>query len=82
MKRSTGDDQMISERTMGYVLMTGANWAKPIGTFRLTIEKDSPEQLLTVCADGLEKTGPTRFELLRKDFSPEQDIRMMMLQRF
>ena len=82
MKRSTGDDQMISERTMGYVLTTGANWAKPIGTFRLTIEKDSPEQLLTVCADGLEKTGPTRFELLRKDFSPEQDIRMMMLQRF
>ena len=82
MKRSTGDDQMISERTMGYVLTTGANWAKPIGAFRLTIEKDSPEQLLTVCADGLKKTGPTRFELLRKDFSPEQDIRMMMLQRF
>jgi hypothetical protein len=81
MKRSTGDDQMITERTLGYVLTTGANWAKPIGTFRLTIEKDSPEQLLTVCADGIKKTGPTSFELLRKDFSPEQDIAMMMLQR-
>jgi hypothetical protein len=81
MKASAGEDELISERTMGYVLTTGANWAKPIGTFRLTIEKDSPEQLLTVCADGLKKTGPTRFELLRKDFSPEQDIRMMMLQR-
>ena len=45
-------------------------------------EGDSTEQLLTVCADGLKKTGPTRFELLRQDFSPEQDIRMMMLQRF
>jgi Domain of unknown function (DUF4424) len=82
MKASAGKDELISERTMGYVLTTGANWAKPIGTFRLTIEKDSPEQLLTVCADGLKKTGPTRFELLRKDFSPEQDIKMMMLQRF
>lgn len=81
MKASAGKDELISERTMGYVLTTGANWAKPIGTFRLTIEKDSPEQLLTVCADGLKKTGPTRFELLRKDFSPEQDIRMMMLQK-
>lgn len=80
LKASTGRDQLISERTMGYVLKTGANWAKPIGSFHLTIEKDSPEQLVTLCAEGLKKTGPTRFELTRKDFSPEQDIKILMLQ--
>lgn len=80
MKRSTGEGQMISERTLGYVLTTGANWAKPIGSFHLTIEKDSPDQIITLCAEGLKKIGPTRFELTRVEFTPEQDIQIMMLQ--
>ena len=82
MKKAVGGEQLIGERTMGYVLKTGANWAKPIGTFHLTIEKDAPDQLMTLCAEGLKKTGPTRFELTRNDFSPEQDIQIMMLQTF
>lgn len=82
MKKTVTAEQLIGERTMGYVLKTGANWAKPIGTFHLTIEKDAPDQLMTLCAEGLKKTGPTRFELTRKDFSPEQDIKIMMLQKF
>ena len=81
MKRSTGEGQMISERTLGYVLTTGANWAKPIGSFHLTIEKDSPDQIITLCAEGLKKIGPTRFELTRVEFTPEQDIQIMMLQK-
>lgn len=80
MKRSAGDDQMISERTLGYVLTTGANWARPIGSFRLTIEKDAPDQIITLCAEGLQKTGPVRFEMTRTDFTPQDDIRIMMLQ--
>jgi hypothetical protein len=71
---------MISERTLGYVLTTGANWAKPIGSFRLTIEKDAPDQLITLCAEGLKKTSPTRFEMTRTDFTPQDDIRIMMLE--
>lgn len=82
LKKTVGDGQMISERTLGYVLKTGANWAKPIGAFHLTIEKDAPDQLITLCADGLKKTSPTRFEMTRKDFTPEQDISIMMLQTF
>ena len=82
LQAATGENGIIGERTMGYVLKTGANWAKPIGEFHLTIEKDAPEQLITLCATGLKKTGPTRFELTLKDFSPEQDIKIMMLQMF
>lgn len=82
LKKSAGTDSMISERTLGYVLTTGANWAKPIGTFHLTVEKDDPAQLMTLCAPGLKKTGDTRFELTRKDFSPEQDISIMLLQAY
>ncbi len=29
--------------TLGYILTTGANWAKPIQNFKLTIERDASE---------------------------------------
>ncbi len=69
----------IVERTMGYVLKTGANWARPIGKFHLTIEKDEPNQIISLCMDGLRKTGPTRFEAAFTDFTPTEDIRILML---
>lgn len=69
----------IVERTMGYVLKTGANWARPIGTFHVTIEKDEPSQIISLCMDGLRKTSPTRFEATFTDFTPTEDIRILML---
>ena len=35
-----------------YVLGTGRNWKGPIGDFTLTIEKDSPDQLVSLCFPG------------------------------
>lgn len=69
----------IVENTLGYVLKTGANWARPIGTFHLTIEKDEPSQIISLCMDGLRKTSPTRFEATFTDFTPTEDIRILML---
>jgi len=59
---------------LGYVLTTGANWAKPIGKFTLTIER-APGQLVSLCWDkSLRKTGPNVFRAEKSDFLPKKDL--------
>lgn len=70
----------ISPVEIGYILTTGANWKGPIETFHLTIDKEQPRAILSLCMDGLEKTGPTTFELQRNDFTPEKDIRFVVFE--
>lgn len=62
-----------------YVLSTGANWAGPIGTFRLILDKGAPGNMVSGCFDGLSKIGPTRFEATIRDFTPQQDLRFLFL---
>ncbi|EXL03739.1 DUF4424 family protein [Aquamicrobium defluvii] len=61
-----------------YVLRTGANWKGPIGDFRMTIDKLFPDAVLTTCADGIVKTGPTTFTVERTHFTPEHDVRFVV----
>lgn len=57
-----------------YILTTGANWARPIGRFHLTIER-RPGQLVSLCWDkSLKKVSETRFEAVKTDFTPKRDI--------
>ena len=59
---------------LGYILTTGANWAKPIGKFTLTIER-APGQLVSMCWDkSLRKTGPNVFRAEKSDFLPKKDL--------
>ena len=59
---------------LGYVLTTGANWAKPIGKFTLTIER-APGQLVSLCWDkSLRKISPTVFRAEKTDFLPRKDL--------
>ena len=59
---------------LGYILTTGANWAKPIGKFTLTIER-APGQLVSLCWDkSLRKTGPNVFRAEKSDFLPKKDL--------
>lgn len=59
---------------LSYVLTTGANWARPIGTFRLTIERDAKE-LVSLCWDkSLKKVSPTRFVAEKTHFLPKRDL--------
>ncbi|HYD29376.1 MAG TPA: DUF4424 family protein [Azospirillaceae bacterium] len=64
-----------------YVLKTGANWAGPIGRFRLTLDKGDAGRLLSVCLDGLRKTGPTTWVWERDAFTPNRDLRIMLIER-
>ncbi|EKD41473.1 MAG: hypothetical protein ACD_73C00708G0002 [uncultured bacterium] len=65
--------------TMGYILTSGANWKGPIGEFNLIIEKKKQTDLVSLCINGIKKTGPTRFEVHQKDFLPKKDIQLLFL---
>ncbi len=61
-------------QALGYVLTTGANWAKPIERFHLTIEKPK-DTLMSLCWDhSLKKISDTRFEAYKTNFTPTRDI--------
>lgn len=67
------------ENWISYVLTTGANWYGPIKEFRLTIDKGDKANFVSFCGEGVTKTGPTTFEMKKTDFSPEQDIDILLL---
>jgi hypothetical protein len=71
---------MGSAYMMSYVLRTANSWAGPIEKFRLTVDKAAPENVVSLCADGIKKVGPTSFVWEQANFSPEQDLEIMVMQ--
>ena len=69
----------LVESWISYVLSTGANWGGPIKDFSLTIDKGAPENLVSFCGNGVKKTGPTTFEMKATDFTPENEIDILLL---
>jgi hypothetical protein len=68
-----------SEEYLSYVITSGANWAGPIGTFRLVVDKGDPQTLVSFCGDGVRKIGPTTFEMIAKDYTPKRDIDVLFI---
>lgn len=64
-----------------YILTTARNWRGPIGRFHLTLDKGAPGNILSLCWNGLKKTGPTTFESAITDFVPDRDIRLLFFVR-
>jgi hypothetical protein len=64
---------------LDYVLTTANTWNGPIGTFHLTIDKGHPRNILSLCIDGLRKTGPTTFEMEKKEFRPDRDLQLLIV---
>lgn len=67
----------FTEGWLSYVLTTGANWNGPIGTLRVIVDKGDPANLVSFCAEGVSKTGPTTFEFTYTDFWPTQDLKIL-----
>lgn len=76
------DAMAYSEAFIGYVLKTGANWYGPIQDFTLTIDKGAPENLVSFCATGAKKIGPTTFQVKAKDFWPQSDLEILILKPY
>jgi hypothetical protein len=78
MTKQKLDYPPFGEQRIAYVLKTGANWAGPIGDFHLTVDKGPATNLVSFCADGVTKTGPTRFEVHKTDFVPKEDLFILL----
>jgi Domain of unknown function (DUF4424) len=63
---------------IAYVLRTANSWAGPIGRFKLTIDKGDTGNILSLCADGIKKTGPTTFVMEKTNFTPMQDLQILI----
>lgn len=68
-----------SEIWLAYVLKTGANWAGPIGDFRLVIDKGAVDTLVSFCGSGVKKIGPTQFEVRYQNFTPREDLNVLIV---
>lgn len=74
-----GNVQKLRERRITYVLKTGANWAGPIKDFKVVIDKGLPDRLVSFCLDNVKKISPTAFEIRKKDFTPERDLKILLI---
>jgi hypothetical protein len=75
-----GDDyaQLMEER-IEYILTSGANWAKPIGTFKMVIDKGAPANIVSFCGEGVRKISATQFEVDHANFTPTRDVSILIL---
>lgn len=69
----------LSETWVDYILTTGANWAEPIGDFRMVVDKGRSRNLVSFCGEGVRKISSTRFEIRRRNFTPTRDLSVLIL---
>ena len=72
--------EYFGESYVSYILTTGAGWASPIGEFRLVVDKGRPENLVSFCGEGVRRVSPTRFELRRRNWRPDRDLHVLIMQ--
>ncbi len=65
---------------ISYVLRTANSWAGPIGKFTLTLDKGDPGNVISLCAEGVRKTGPTTFVVEKTNYTPERDLEVLIVQ--
>lgn len=75
------DAAPFSEERISYQLATAAPGPQPIGEFRLVVDKGDPGNLVSFCADGAAKIGPTQVEVHKTAFVPRQDLHVLILKR-
>jgi hypothetical protein len=65
---------------ISYVLRTANSWAGPIGRFTLTLDKGDPGNVISLCAEGVRKTGPTTFVIEKTNYTPDRDLEILVVQ--
>lgn len=70
----------VTSQFLQYVLVTGANWAGPIGDFTMTVEKAKTRDLVSFCGDGVRKIGPTTYQVHYVNFTPTKDVSVLYLE--
>ncbi len=70
----------LSPHFVDYILTTGANWQGAIGKFRLTLQKQTANDRVTFCGEGLQKVDAKTFVMEKTNFVPQTDLRILFLQ--
>lgn len=65
---------------ISYVLRTANSWAGPIGKFTLTLDKGAPQNIISLCAEGVKRTGPTTFVVEKTNYTPDRDLEVLIVQ--
>ncbi len=63
---------------ISYILRTANSWAGPIQRFRLTVDKGDTRNIVSLCAEGITKTGPTTFVMEKTDYVPDRDLHILI----
>lgn len=79
-KASDGSSPTYVEHWLSYILKSGNNWRGPIGRFRLVIDKGDPGNLASFCMAGVSKISPTRFEVVKRNFTPKRDLDILIVE--
>ena len=69
----------LDEQRISYILTTANNWAAPIKSFHLTVDKGDPDALVSFCGTNVRKTGATTFEINATDFVPEKELEILIV---
>ncbi len=64
-----------------YVLTTAKTWKGPIGTFKLTLDKGTEANVLSVCTDGLTQAGPTSYTVEKSNYTPDKDLEILVISK-
>jgi hypothetical protein len=70
----------LSGYELKYVLTTARNWMGPIQNFRLTVEKSSPDALVSLCATGIKRASPMSYVLALENYSPAEDMKVLFVE--
>jgi hypothetical protein len=79
--RLSQSKKLWSPYYVNYILTTANNWQGAIGDFRLVIDKEKPDTIVSLCAKGIHKINATQFEMRQKNFKPSSDLAILFLQR-
>lgn len=63
-----------------YILATAKNWQGPIKQFNLVLDKESPDNILSVCLPEIKKINKTQFSLEYRDFVPEKNLDVVIIE--
>ena len=82
--RLSGKDPLkgpgMPDQRIDYILTTGANCRSPIADFRLVVDKEKPGNLVSFCAEGVRKIGPTQFEVRHRNWRPTRNLHVLIIE--
>lgn len=89
LDKSTQAEMKKREREYGlswayvsYILITANNWQGAIKDFTLTVKKQNPKDMVSLCFGGeLKKTDPLTFEFHQQNFKPTHDLNLLFTRK-